>query len=193
TRRALDCGRGRAGTPLLIAATSLSHIVFGYVAVVSAVVLALVGAAGKRAERLARLVTILAPAGILLLWFVVPLFLSRAAVIHSRFEDWFKWDSLGAPFLLEEIVSGRFFDYGRFATLSLAVLVGLAVALATLADPLSRRLFALAAVWLVLYFGRETWGHLLVLVGVPTDFHLHRLQAAFELSAIFLAAFGVER
>ena len=193
TRHAVDCGRGRAAASLLVAATALSHIVFGYVAVVSAVVLAIFGPAGKRAERLARLTTILVPAGLLVLWFVVPLFLGRVAVNHSRFEDWFKWDSLGARFLLAEILSGRFFDSGRSAALSLLAVVGIAAALATFRDPLSRRLLALAAVWLALYFGRTTWGHLLVLVGVPADFHLHRLQAAFELSAILLAAYGVER
>src|SRR5437773_7400920 len=94
-RRAVDQGRGRALAALLVAATALSHVVFGYVGFVSAVVIALVGSAGKRAERVARLVTVLGPAGLLLLWFVVPLFFSRIAVNHSRWEDWFKWDSLG--------------------------------------------------------------------------------------------------
>jgi uncharacterized membrane protein len=192
-RRAVDCGRGRAMASLLVAATALSHIVFGYVVVVSAVVVAICGPRGERAVRLGRLGTILAGAGLLLLWFVAPLFLSRAAVNHSRFEDWFKWDSLGAPFLLSEILSGRFFDSARFATLSLLVALGAAAALATVRDAQSRRLLALTAVWLALYFGRTTWGYLLVFVGVPADFHLHRLQAAFELSAILLAARGVER
>jgi hypothetical protein len=34
---------------------------------------------------------------------------------------------------------------------------------------------------------------LLLLAGVPGDLPLHRLQAAFELSAVLLAAWGVER
>jgi uncharacterized membrane protein len=192
-RRAVDQGRGRPLAALLVAATALSHVVFGYVGFVSAVVIALVGSAGKRAERVARLVTVLGPAGLLLLWFVVPLFFSRIAVNHSRWEDWFKWDSLGARFLLGEILSGRFFDSGRLPTLSLLTAGGSAVALVAWRDPLARRLLALAAVWLGLYFGRDTWGHLLLLVAVPADFHLHRLQAAFELSAVLVAAFGVER
>jgi len=44
--RALDTGRGRAVAAFFLNATALSHIVFGYVAFVSAALLALVGPAG---------------------------------------------------------------------------------------------------------------------------------------------------
>jgi hypothetical protein len=191
--RALDTGRGRAVAALFLAATALSHIVFGYVAFVSAALLALVGPAGERMKRCVRLATITVPALVLLLWFVVPLLLSRAAVNHSRWEDAFKWDSFGARFIVGEILSGRFFDGGRLPILSVLVAVGAVAGALSIREALPRRFLALAGLWLVLYFGRETWGHLLLLVGVPADLHLHRLQAAFELSAVLLAAWGIER
>src|SRR5688572_2452293 len=192
--RALDTGRRRATAALLLALTALSHIVFGYVAGISAFVLAVVGEPGGRARRLVRLATLAAPAVLLLLWFVVPLLAAAGEVNHSRWEDAHKWDSLGAPRILREIATGSFFDAGRPPVLSLVLLVGLGSAIAAARrDALARRLLALAAVWLLLFFGRATWGHLLLLAGVPRDLHLHRLQAAFELSAILGAAFGIER
>jgi hypothetical protein len=144
-----------------------------------------------RSQRLARLLTIVLPALALLAWFVVPLFLDRAQVNHSRWEDPWKWDSLGARVILRALFGGDLFDGGRPPILSLLLGIGRLVALFRLTDPLAQRLLALASIWLVLFFGRETWGHLLLLFGVPADFHLHRLQAAFELFAVLLAAFVV--
>ncbi|MEN8161991.1 MAG: hypothetical protein ABFS41_18120, partial [Myxococcota bacterium] len=56
----------------------------------------------------------------------------------------------------------------------------------------ARRLLALAGLWLALFLGRAAWGHLTLLVGVPPELHMHRLQAAFQLAAVLLGAFGLE-
>ncbi|MCU1277468.1 MAG: hypothetical protein JWM53_1014, partial [bacterium] len=193
TARALDDGRGRVTAAVLLALTFLSHLVFGYVAFASAAVLALVGAPGQRARRLVRLATISLPAFALVAWFVVPLLRASAEIAHSRWEDVFKWESFGAPTILRALVSGDLFDGGRFPSLTLLVAAGAVAAVARFRDPLARRLLALAGFWLVLFFGRETWGHLLLLVGVPRDLPLHRLQAPFELFAILLASYGIAR
>jgi uncharacterized membrane protein len=191
--RALDDGRGRVTASILLAITFLSHLVFGYVAFVSVAVLALVGPIGRRARRFVRLATISVPALVLVAWFVVPLLRASAEIAHSRWEDVYKWDSFGAPTILRALFSGQLLDGGRFPSLSLLVLAGTVAAVATLRDPLARRLLALAGFWLVLFFGRETWGHLLALVGAPRDLPLHRLQAPFELFAILFASFGLAR
>jgi uncharacterized membrane protein len=193
TARALDDGRARVGAAVLLALTFLSHLVFGYVAFVSAAVLALVGPPGERARRVVRLATIALPALLLVAWFVIPLVRAAPEIAHSRWEDSFKWDSFGAPTILGALFHGDFFDGGRFPSLTLLVAAGAVVALASVRDALARRLLALAGLWLLLFFGRETWGHLLVVAGIPRDFPLHRLQAPFELFAILLAAFGITR
>ncbi|MDD5564778.1 MAG: 6-pyruvoyl-tetrahydropterin synthase-related protein [Thermoanaerobaculaceae bacterium] len=189
--RALDGGRRRPLASLLLALTSLSHIVFGYVAFVSAGVLAVVGPRGERPRRAVRLAAVVGPALLLLAWFVVPLFLAAGTINHSRWEPPWKWDSFGAPAIVSELVSGRLLDAGRAPLLSLLVLAGAAAAALAWREPIARRLLALAGTWLALYFGRPTWGHLLLLAGVPRDMPLHRLQAAFELCAVLLAAWGV--
>lgn len=189
--RALDSGRRRPLASLFLALTSLSHIIFGYVAFVSAGALAVVGPRAERSRRAVRLATVVVPALLLLAWFVVPLVLASATINHSRWEDPIKWSSFGAPAILRELASGQLLDAGRAPLLSLLVLAGVAAAALAWREPLARRLLALTGTWLALYFGRATWGHSLLLVGVPYDMPLHRLQAAFELFAVLLAAWGV--
>src|SRR5260370_1761963 len=116
---------------------------------------------------------------LLLLWFVVPMWLGGGEVNRSRWDTAYKFDSYGASIILSELFSGRLLDYERLPVLSLMVALGTLVAAINYKDNLARRLLCLAAVWLALFFGRETWGHLLLLVGVAGLFQLHRLQAAF--------------
>lgn len=193
--RALDGGerRRRVTASVLLALTALSHIIFGYAAFVSSAVLAAVGPRGRRAERFVRLATIVLPALLLLAWFLAPLLLAREVVNHSRWEDPRKWNSYGAPFILRELLSGRLFDFGRPPLLSLLLGAGALGAVLSCRDACARRLLALCGVWLALFFGRPTWGGLLILAGVPADLHLHRLQAVFELSAVLLGAYGLAR
>jgi uncharacterized membrane protein len=190
--RALDGGRRRTIAALLLVLTSLSHIIFGYVAFVSGAVVGLVGRRGERSRRVVRLATVVALALVLLAWFVAPLFLAREVVNHSRWEDQEKWDSYGAAAIVKELATGRLFDAGRAPVLSLLIGVGAVAAALAFADARARRLLALTGAWLLLFFGRATWGHLTALAGIPADLHMHRLQAAFELSALLLAAWGLE-
>ncbi len=193
TALALDTGQRtkRVLAGVLLALTALAHIIFGYAAFVSAALLAVVGPHSRRRERLRRLVTIVLPALALLAWFIVPLALAKEVVNHSRWEDPQKWDSYGAAFILRELFSGRLLDFGRLPLLSIIAGIGGLGAILSRKDPLARRLLALCGLWLALFFGRQTWGDLMFLAGVPADLPLHRLQAVFELSAILLGAHGV--
>ena len=103
-RRALDLGRGRVLTAVLLAITALSHIVFAYVGFVSAGVLALVGPQEERMQRLARLATIVVGALLPLIWFLAPALLGSEEINHSRWEDRHKWDSFGAPTVLSALL-----------------------------------------------------------------------------------------
>ncbi|HET9315883.1 MAG TPA: 6-pyruvoyl-tetrahydropterin synthase-related protein, partial [Vicinamibacteria bacterium] len=193
TARALD-GRRRAWpAALLLALTALSHVVFGYVALASAAPIAFMGARGRRSQRLARLLIVALGAGSLLAWFVVPLALDRSIVQRSRWEDPFKWDSYGARFVLGELFSGRLLDADRLPVFTALLAAGIGGAVLARRRACARRLLALTVLWLALFFGRETWGHLLLLLGVPAELHLHRLLAVFELCAALLAAFGIDQ
>jgi uncharacterized membrane protein len=192
-RKALDVGdrTSRVASAVLLALTTVSHIVLGYAAFVSLAILAVVGPRQQRATRLVRMVTIAAPALLMLAWFVVPYVLGGAIANHSRWEPVNKWDSYGAPMILQTLISGAFFDANRLPALTLLIAAGAATAAALRADATLRRLLALAGFWLVLFFGRATWGHLVTLAGVPADLPMHRFQAVFELFAILLGSAGV--
>jgi hypothetical protein len=191
--RAIDSGKRQTGAALALSLTALSHIIFGYVGFLSMVIWALAMPGEGRARRLARAVSIAARAIPLLVWFVVPMMLVSGDINRSRWEAAYKFDSYGAPLILSELFSGRLFDFGRLPVLSLMVALGTLIAAFNFKDAVARRLLVLTGFWLVLYFGRETWGHLLVLAGVPGGFPLHRLEAAFELFAMLLTAWGFER
>ena len=191
--RAIDRGGRQTGTALMLALTALSHIIFGYIGFLSMAVWALATPVEGRARCLARAASIAAKAILLLAWFVVPMMLVGGDINRSRWEAAYKFDSYGAPVILRELVSGRLFDFGRLPILTLMIGLGAALATFKIRDSLARRLLVLTAVWLGLFFGRATWGHLMLLAGIPVDLPLHRLEAAFELFAILLAAWGLER
>jgi len=191
--RAINSGKGRTGAALALALTALSHIIFGYVAFLSIAIWALAAPDEGRARRLARAASISGRAMLLLAWFVIPMLLVGGDINRSRWEATYKFDSYGAPFILRELFSGRLLDFGRLPVLSLMVALGTLIAAFNFKDSLARRLLVLTAVWLGLFFGRETWGHLLVLAGIPAGFPLHRLEGAFELFAMLLAGWGLER
>lgn len=191
--RALETGKHRGTAAAALAITGLCHIVFGYVAGLSAVVMAVAGRQNSLVSRSARLITIGMLTALLLLWFVVPLAQTADVINHSRWEGAHKWDSFGAPHLLEILSKGQLFDADRFPVLSLLLLLGLAAAVWQIKEPLPRLLVSLTCTWLIMFFGRATWGQLLRLLAVPSDLHTHRFQAAFELCAVLAGAWGLHR
>ncbi len=191
--RAIDSGKRETTAALALALTALAHVFFGYIAFVSIAFWALVKPGEGRAQRITRAVSIAAKAMLLLAWFVIPMVLGGAEVNRSRWDPAYKFDSYGAQTILKELFSGKLLDFGRLPMLSLMVAAAALIAAFNLKDSIARRLLVLTGLWLALYFGRPTWGHLLVLAGIPSQFHLHRLEAAFELFAVLLAAWGLER
>ena len=189
--RALDTKKGESLAAAALALTVLSHLFFGYIAFVSMAIWAPISPRTERAQRVAKALSIAARALLLLAWFIVPMILG-GEVNRSRWDPAYKFDSYGAQIILTELFSGRLLDFGRLPVLSAMVAAGAMIALFNIADSLPRRLLVLTSIWLLLFFGRTTWGHLLVLAGIPGQFHLHRLEAAFELFAILLAAWGIE-
>jgi uncharacterized membrane protein len=191
--RAIDSGAKQTAAALMLALTALSHIIFGYVGFLSIAIWALAMPGEGRARRLARAGSIALKAMLLLAWFVVPMMLVSGDINRSRWEAAYKLDSYGAPAILSELFSGRLLDFGRLPVLTLIVAFGAALAAFKIRESLARRLLVLMVVWLALFFGRETWGHLLPLAGVPADLPLHRLEAAFELFAILIAGWALEQ
>jgi hypothetical protein len=189
--RAIDTGRGRIAAAIAIAACAMSHLIFGYVAILSVAVLAITGAPQTRSRQLSRAVFVAGLALLLIAWFVVPLLLASPEVNRCHWDDIWKFDSWGAPTILRQLFSGHLFDAGRAPALSLAMAAAVLYSAFNRHNVTARRLLILTALWLALFFGRETWGYLLLPLGIARQFHLHRLQSAFELFALMLTAWAI--
>lgn len=186
----LNTGRRRILAAFLIAATALSHVVFGYALIVSIAVIALVGPRGDRSRRVVRAASILILAVILLAWFVVPMLLASGEANRCRWDDVWKFDSWGARNIINTLFSGRFFDDGRLPVMTLSIAAASLLALYRWRRPMPRRLLVLTAVWLAIFFGRTTWGYFMLALGLPGTFHVSRFESVFELFAVLLTAWA---
>lgn len=189
-------GHGRVRAILLIGATALCHLIFGFAAAVSAAALALLATALDEPDagprRLVRLAVLGAGAASLCAFVVIPALLDGAFVNHSTWEPTWKWDSHGAPTLVGALLHGELLDAGRLPILS--VLLGASALLASVhwRDARARALLGLTVLWLLLAFGRTTWGALLPTILVNEHIHLHRLVAVFQACAVLLIGLGVD-
>ncbi len=189
----LITGKRRILAACLVAATALSHVVFGYTAIVSVAIMALVGPRGERSRRVVRAASILIPVTIMLAWFVVPMLLASGEANRCRWDDVWKFDSWGAKNIFDTLFFGRFFDEGRWPVMTLALAVSSMLALYRWQRPMPRRLLVLTAVWLVIFFGRTTWGYFMLALGLPGTFHVSRFESVFELYAVLLTAWALAR
>lgn len=192
SHHAVSQGRGYLGAVLLVAATTLSHLAYGYIALGSLAFMALV--VPRRDALWHRLKGAAIVGGGTLLatsYFLVPLFLDRAYLNRSVWESAYKFDSFGAPTVLGWLVSGQLLDFGRLPSISLLAAVGLAFSIWRWRDARYRIPALIFVVWLLAYFGRPTWGFLLDLTPLSGDFFLHRLIGGVHIGAIYLAGIGL--
>jgi 6-pyruvoyl-tetrahydropterin synthase related domain len=193
-------GRGYLWAVFLLSATLLSHLVFGYIAVASLFLLAVVGAVRQSANKSAgeevlhrtgRLAGLLGLLVLVSSYFVVPFLADSAYMNRGVWELPQKYDSYGHEWVLGTLFRGNLFDFGRFPSLSLLAAVGLLVCVRKWHEARYRVPLALSVLWLLLYFGRPTWGVLLNLLPMSHDLHLHRLIAGVHLGGIYLIGIGL--
>jgi hypothetical protein len=196
----LRTGRGTFWAVLLLAATLLSHLVYGYIACFSLGLLALLPLLGPRAgetfqrqmwPRAKRLALLLILVALVTAYFTVPFLLDRPYMNRSVWEAQGKYDAYGHEWTLRALFRGELFDFGRFPSLTLLAGVGLIVCLWRWRETRYRVPVVLALAWLLLYFGRPTWGVLLNLLPLSGDLHLHRFIAGVHLGGIMLMGLGL--
>jgi len=197
---ALREGRGYFWAVLLLAATTMSHLVFGYIALASLVLFGFLPALGQWVKgttghdvwrRGKRLILLLALVALVTAYFFVPFLLDSSYMNRSVWEEQEKYDSYGYEWALGALVRGELFDFGRFPSLTLLAGVGLVLCLWRWREERYRVPIALSILWLLLYFGRPTWGVLLALLPMGRDLHLHRLIVGVHLGGIYLMGLGL--
>jgi hypothetical protein len=196
----LEEGRGYFWAVLLLAALLLSHLVLGYIALISLVLLALVIFFKHREQQIqmkaarqlmGRGTLLLALCAVVTAYFFIPFLTENSYLNRSVWEDPGKYNSYGAGWVLTALVGGELFDAGRFPSFTLLAALGLGVCLVHRREERYRIPPALFIVWLLLYFGRPTWGALLNLLPLSRDLQLHRFIAGIHLAGIFLIGIGL--
>jgi hypothetical protein len=178
-------GTGFTVAALALAALALSHILYAYMAVITAVVVFLVGM--SRATLLgrgARLLFVGACALAITAYSWIPTAASASLYLdNSPYLERWKYDSFGAGKVLEYLVTGQLFDSGRLPVFTVLLVVGVIVAL-LLRTRAALTLVALFFVWLVLFFGRPTLGLLADLFPLKDSLYFHRFIGGVHLAAI---------
>jgi len=191
----MKTGRGYFWTVLLLAATSLSHLVYGYIAIISQVLFILLPVLVRKVvpaegsgwwERGKRLVLILILVFLVTAFFLLPYLIDRPYMNRSVWENQGKYDAYGYAWTLTALVRGELLDFGRFPSLTILAGLGLLISLWRWRDERYRIPVVFSMVWLLLYFGRSTWGVLLNLLPLSQDMHFHRLIAGVHLGGILL-------
>src|SRR5438552_9054938 len=183
-------GTGIVVAALVCGALALSHLIYAYMAAITAVVLLLFGLTRANiAGRVLRFGAVGALAGVISAFMWVPFFAQAGYMVVSPVLDRQKYDSFGAPTILGWLASGDLLDHGRLPVLTALLGVGIVAALVTRARRLLLTLVPFV-LWLVLYFGRPTLGPLADLLPLHEGLLFHRFIGGVDLFAILLIGAG---
>ncbi len=134
-------------------------------------------------------------------YWIVPLLLNNDYHNISFWDPVWKFDSYGAGVVLTNLFNGALFDFGRSPWITIFVLIGVFFVLVKKHnldhsdyEPKTTRYetFSLLFIfWLLMYFGRTTWGGLIDLIPGMKEFHLSRFLVGVQISGLFLAPLGL--
>lgn len=193
--------------------TLSSHFGIGYITLLSLIPLLFMNFNRREIlERAKRLIVIVGISLIALSYWVIPFLKEANYNAISVWDPVWKFDSFGYLNVLTRLFHGELFDFGRLPIITTFTFIGFFFLLIVdkemnqgnfrsrittsgegrfyepiaLATPLA----LLFPFWLLLFFGRATWGPLINLLPGAAGFHLHRFINGLHLSALFLAPVG---
>jgi hypothetical protein len=170
-------------TGVLAGLTFLAHFIYGHMAALTIVLLAILF------RSWIRLAWIGAVAFAISAFQLLPMLRDMPLIARSRWEEAWKWDSFGAGAVMKWLVTGDLLDFGRLPVITALVATGFAVAIIT-RDKTTRFVAIAAAFWIVVFFGRPTFGPLLTLLGFGDRVQLHRVIGGAHLFLILLGGIG---
>lgn len=190
-------GRGYFWATLLLSMTLMSHLVYGYMAFITLGFLTFTQTAHPSnvrslprfiCIRWGRLLALLVLVVSITSYFLVPLFLDREYFNTSVLSKQTLMDSFGHQIVLETLVKGDLFDLDRFPSFTILVLMGLLLCVLKFRKPPHGLPITIFLLWLLLFFGRATWGPLIDLFPLMKYVHMHRFISGVHLGGIMLAA-----
>lgn len=136
---------------------------------------------------------LLLPTCVLLGYWIIPVFTGSAYHNTSVWDPVWKFNSFGVVDVITKLVSGTLFDFGRVPLLTLFIFVGLFVSYTVQKEETKKYLQPLGMLFLfflVLLFGRTTFGGLIDLIPGMSEFHGHRFIVGLHIAGLFLAPLG---
>ena len=190
--RVVEKGKGYTAAVVALTLLVLSHLIYSYMMAITALLLLLVGLRRVNAgRRIARLAVVGGLVGVITAYMSVPFLLEKAFLSASSYVQRWKYDSYGARDILTALVNGDLLDFGRLPVLTALLALGLAAALFTRARP-ARVALVLFLAWLLLYFGRPTWGRLIDVLPLHEGLLLHRFSGSLHLASVLLIGLGAD-
>ncbi|HMB69762.1 MAG TPA: hypothetical protein VKU85_10640, partial [bacterium] len=116
-------GRGLAGAGWLMTACFLGHLALGYMAFVAAGLLAVL-TPKQTVRRLGRLAVLTGVFAVAASYLIVPILRDYDYYNLSTLVPSWKYDSFGAGTVLQQLVRGELFDFGRPPVLTVLVVIG---------------------------------------------------------------------
>jgi hypothetical protein len=131
-------------------------------------------------------IAIAIPPILILSYWIIPAFVNNQYHNISLWDPVWKFNSYGAKDVITKFVGGELFDFGRFPIFTVLILTGFLTTL-----PHFPHLSFLFPFFLILFFGRTTWGGLLDIIPGMSEFHQHRFIVGLHLAGLFLAPVGL--
>ncbi len=191
--RHISTGKGGHGAAGLLILVFLSHAFYGVVAATAGVIMLLVrpGKLRETAPRLA--IAGLASMASLLFW-LVPLLVTRDHMGGWPWGGEERWQGYGAARVAGELLSGSLLDQGRLPLLSLMLAGGVVwAAWRWRKEPAARVLLCCFALFCLFLMGRKTFGHLVDIQPANLGLQLFRYLGAVHLFGVLLAGLGMAR
>jgi hypothetical protein len=190
--RAIRRGRGLVLAGAMVGLTLLAHLIYGWMGALVACLIALLPDEMPRLVRLRRLVIMGASAAVLAAFLIMGIVQDGYLINRSRLEPADKYDSYGAQKVLTWLFTGQIMDHDRVPVMSLLALAGIVMVVMRWRKhrklPFGEvLLLAGAGFFLLVLFGRPTWGALVLLIGATRDLHLHRVIGAVQIFLVFFA------
>ena len=188
-------GQGYFWATLFLSVTLMSHLLYGYMAFVTLGFLAFIPNPDIKSSVQAifahweRLLLVFGLVVCVTLYFTVPFLLDQEHYGHIAANiKQTPIDSFGFQVVLEALVKGDLFDLGRFPSVSILILGGIGSCIFYRRESRYLVPILIFVIWLLLFFGRTTWGSAIDLLPFSQNIHMHRFIGGVHLGGIFLAA-----
>jgi hypothetical protein len=175
---------------LLFTIVLLSHLIYGYMLIVSVILLIFITPKLPVIySRIKRSVVLFALTGLTTAFFFIPILLNITFVNRSLFMDSAYYTSYGAVTILNWLVTGYLFDYNRLPVITALFFVSLFVIFRyrLWVEEKYRVLLVLTFFWLVVFFGPATFTNALYTIfPFSQNILYNRFLGGFQIGAIML-------